>query len=183
MMFAGQNGVEWVDDISFDREPYGRSRSLSVRATIGLDIDGVLWCDSDMVVERHTFYSLIMEQRPLHAALAFDRRPPYTPVAFYEEPFRPIEDFSQGIVEVDGVGFGTVYTSLEVLKAVGSFTHPPDIDEDRYFCMKAKKLGFPVTVDTHTRVLHIAKPRLVGIKDHLIEASLSDSSLPPEKNP
>ena len=180
LFFAANNGITWADDVSFDREQIAKSREKSLLAAREIGVDGVLWCDSDMIVENRTFYSLIAHQKNLVAALAFERRPPHYPVAWYENPLRVIDRFDDGLIPVDGVGFGCVYTSLEVLNAVGSFQRD---DEDRAFCMAARAMGYQPYVDTLSRVEHIAGSKTVGITDRLIEASLSENSLPPEKNP
>jgi hypothetical protein len=184
LFFAADNGVSWHEDVSFDREQIAKSREKSMSAVAEMDIDGVLWCDSDMVVERQTFYSLIVQQKDIIAALAFERRPPHYPVAWYEgDPLVVVNEFDAGVIPVDGVGFGCVYTSKKALDAVGTFDHPRGVDEDRAFCIAALAMGFQPYVDTHNRVEHIAGPRTVGIMDRLMQASLSMNSLPPERNP
>lgn len=184
LMFAARHGVEWVDDISFDRESIGSTRTKSLYEALRLNVDGVIWCDDDMVVEDKTFYKLIVEERDLIATLAFERRKPYRPGAWFENPFRLLEDLECGVAAVDAFGFGCCYTSTKVLKAVGCFEHVPSMTEDRRFCLAAKAMGFQPYVDTSNRVGHIAELRVIDIRDYLLENSLRVSpTMPPERNP
>lgn len=176
---------EWVDDISFDREPWTNTRNLSLTAALRIpNVDGVLWCDDDMIVHPSTFANLLSEEKDLIAALAFERKSPYRAMAWHD-PFDVITDYEVGMTEVDGVGFGCVYTSMNVLKRVGGFDHPPLQSEDRYFCKQARAHGFQPWVDTHNRIGHIAGHDIIDERVSLMEQGRYTAApgLPPDQNP
>ena len=189
VMFAANNGITWVDDVSPDRESWRVGRNHVLSDALYYDVDGVLWCDDDMLPEPRTFYMLLDNARERQAnimsALCFSRRPPYTACAWTEDPFTPLTNYAAGITMVDGVGFGCVYTSKLVLKTVGGFNHPQDIDEDRYFCQQARKCGFPSWVDTHQRAGHLGGHVIIDEKIALMEQGRYSASptLPPDKDP
>jgi hypothetical protein len=178
--------TEWVDDVSFDRESWVNTRNFSLKRAQEYDrIDGILWCDDDMVVQPTTFANLIADNKDIVAALAFERKKPYRPGAWWSDPWRYITDYAAGLIQVDGVGFGTVYTSMKVLNAVGTFAHPPLQSEDRHFCDQARAKGFQVWIDTHNRVGHIAGHVIIDERISLMEQGRYSAApgLPPDQNP
>ena len=67
------------------------------------------------------------------------------------------------IVRADGCGFGMVYTSMRMLKALGkgAFDHRDGLSEDLSFCMRAKDAGFQLYCLTGIQCAHIAEPTLI----------------------
>ncbi len=170
VMLAARSGIDWIDDISFDRESWTHTRNQSfLQAQKYEGVDGVLWCDDDMVPETTAFTNLVNSGHDITAALCFARRPPYPACAWYEDPIEIITDYDQGLTKVHGIGFGCVYTSMKVLNAVGGFDHPRLISEDRHWCKQARARGFEVWVDTHVRVGHIAGHVIVDERISLME--------------
>jgi FkbM family methyltransferase len=82
----------------------------------------------------------------------------------------PYEEIrGQGLIEVDGCGFGCVLVKSEVIRAIGypqfvyksALDHANTLSEDNYFCMKAKSLGFKIYADTNILCEHIGNTKFI----------------------
>ena len=165
-------------------------RNKVVQEFLKTQLEWLLWIDTDMAFQPREFdiicESMHAEERPMVSGLYYssERRP----VAFrnalhpadgrvYADPIpEPDED---GLVEVDGVGFGfvMVHRSLlvEVSEAFGpSHPHRPWFDcsdfgpyqeppsEDLSFCHRVRSLGVPIYVHTGARIGHVKQYVVTG---------------------
>lgn len=128
---------------------------LAVRA-LECNATHILWIDSDMEFPADMALRLARHDLPIVAANCMARRPPYMLTArngANEQVHTTPE--STGVEKVERIGFGVVWMSTEVLRAI----EPPWFDlewvpeggifrgEDYVFCKKAKAAGFELYVD------------------------------------
>ena len=117
--------------------------------TFGPDIaDDLLFCGKDMV-----------------CGAFVSRKPPYGPCVYtsIEDPANMIkvENFGTEPFRVDGCGFATVLTSVELLQTVwnvfGTCFRPTEkYGEDIAFCDRVKQLGREIWCEPTVRPGHIA---------------------------
>ena len=157
---------------------YGRgmfiqhARNLAVDHALAQNMDYVLYIDDDMVLptERKLFSELVAHDKDIVAPLFFHKDQPFAPLIFKRSiygdgdcsytTYDNILDYKKGLVQVDGVGFGTVLVKTEVFKKMDSpyFIYGDTCGEDLYFCNKATGVGCTVWADTTLQVGHIGKP-------------------------
>jgi len=154
-------------------------------------LNWLLWIDTDMAFQPREFDllcdSVDANERPMVSGLYYtqgERRPVAFRNAFHPEDGmmhadaieEPDED---GLVEVDGVGFGFVMVHRTLLERVseefgpahphrpwfdcsdfGPYQEPPS--EDLSFCHRVRALGVPIYVHTGARVGHIKNFVMMG---------------------
>ena len=154
--------------------PYAREMLAGKALKWGADY--LFMVDDDMMCPADLFYKLVAHDVDIVAPLAFTRNPPHRPVMF-----STIEGFDQvtkrqyyinnqvknyprnKLVECDAVGFGAVLIKTEVFKKVPKpwFFGMAQTGEDVTICVKAKKEGFRVFMDTATKLGHLSHPTIV----------------------
>jgi hypothetical protein len=153
-------------------------------------VDGVMWIDSDIVPAYNQVWR-ILSTAELHgyqilSGVYHMRRDPWEPV-FYKfnsktRKFdRALHYEPNTMYEVQGCGFGFVYTSTKAILAIAESSnfHPdgkwfPDLreghgdyGEDLGFCYQATLTGFPVYVDTGVIVDHCGETEMVNRETYL----------------
>lgn len=120
--------------------------------------------DSDIVMPRDTLAKLLKHDKDLVTGMYIQRIPGTHALELYglggRIPYEAIK--GQGLVEIDGCGFGCVLVKSEVFRAVGypqfvyhsAIDHKDTISEDTDFCRKAKEKGFKIFVDTSIKCGH-----------------------------
>lgn len=129
--------------------------------------DWLFFLDSDMIPKADTIQRLLEWSQPIVSAMAFKRNPPYEPCFYpkldYDEMLKAPEyqveyptDWDRGIAEVDGVGMACCLIRREVFEQTPKpwFFPEPILGEDLAFCMRAKKAGFSIHVDTRVDCGH-----------------------------
>ena len=124
----------------------------------------VLWLDSDMVFSEQIVEDLMDVGKDMVCGAFVSRRPPYGPCIYTsieKNNIRQVKDFGLRPFRVDGCGFATVLTSVELLQAVtqkyGTCFQPTDYyGEDLAFCWRVKQLGYEIWCEPTVRVGHIA---------------------------
>lgn len=174
VMFAASNGVQWVGQAGTDRESWSAARSLPVDAmrkySLDGEIDGVIWCDSDMLFPKDAFARLVASGKDLVSGIYFQRKPPYWPNVFaYDEKKRGFIKYTKWppnvIAPVGGFGFGICYTSMRLLKLMPESPFKfGEFSEDLGFCYDAKQLGVQPYVDTGIECEHYLEPKWANKK-------------------
>lgn len=127
--------------------------------------DQVLWLDSDMVFGENIVDDLLFCGKEMVCGVFVSRRPQYKPCVYSDitDPGNMIkvEHFGTQPFRVDGCGFATVMTSVELLKAVRDRFGPPFQPNEKYgedlaFCDRVKQLGREIWCDPTVRPGHIA---------------------------
>ena len=187
IMYAANQSIQWMGDVSHDRLGWAKGRSLTAKEAVeartedGEEADGLMWCDDDIIMPTDAFYRLITSGKDMISGMYFSRGAPYAPVCakYWPEPktFSPMYDYpADTIAPMDGVGFGIVYTSIRLLKAVAA--HPDcgqqgpfggdfgnrTYGEDFLFCLRAKDVGFQPYVDTGILCDHYIAPQWANEK-------------------
>ena len=134
-----------------------------------------LWIDSDMAFEPD-FYRLLKRAMDesgadIVSAMCWRRKAPHELVQFEVlEPdeetgawrVRALSDPPEGVLEIDGCGFGGVLmkvSALEDVKKVWQLPFDParGLGEDLSFCYRAKLLGKKIVCDGRIRMGHIGQ--------------------------
>lgn len=172
IMHAAANGVTWIGDASPDRMKFDAARNAVARAVLETDADGVFWCDSDVVLPSHAITSLVKAEKDFITGIYFQRREPYWPLIAHFNPkggedgtgsFNWCVGWPEDVIApIDGCGFGCVYTSTKLLKAIverdGTWFHFVKFSEDFSFCLAAVAAGFQLYVHTGVLCGHLADP-------------------------
>ncbi len=179
IMFASNHGVRWVGDISSDRMGWAAARNGIVEAALEASekdpIDGIFWVDDDILLPVETIAKLASYDLDLVSGLYFQRAGKHLPLmAKFNEKIEsfewPLIFPEDRLVQVDGVGFGCVYTSIDLIRRVSALpecTNGPfgsdfakkPYGEDFLFCLRARKLGIRPYVDTALLCQHYMGPR------------------------
>ena len=124
----------------------------------------VLWLDSDMVFNEQVVDDLMEVGKDMVCGAFVSRRPPYGPCVYTsieKNHVTQVKDWGLKPFRVDGCGFATVLTSVDLLQAVtqqfGTCFQPTDYyGEDLAFCWRVKQIGREIWCDPTVRVGHIA---------------------------
>lgn len=156
---------------------YARER-LATAALEG-ECDYLFMVDDDMLAPPDLFYRLAAHDKDIVGALAFTRNPDHKAVIY-----ETVEGFDHAtgqrygftkfvpnyprnsLVECDAVGFGAVLIKTKVIKAIleskdSCFFGMDRTGEDITFCIKARKLGFKVWMDTSVKLGHLGAPTII----------------------
>ncbi|MBI4015907.1 MAG: hypothetical protein HY362_04280 [Candidatus Aenigmarchaeota archaeon] len=130
----------------------------------------LFFVDSDMVLPADGLVKLLAHGKSIVSGIYFKKENPYYPVICREagKGYEPVEDYTEGLIEIDGCGAGCLLISREaaetILKIVGeengfpaffSFAH--GISEDFWFCEKAKEAGLKIFCDTTVKCGHLTE--------------------------
>jgi len=120
--------------------------------------------DSDIVMPPDTLKKLIAHNKDIVTGMYIQRIPGTHALEIFGMGGRMPYDLikGQGLLEIDGCGFGCVLIKSEVFKAIeypqfvyhSALDHKDTISEDTDFCLKAKSKGFKVWVDTSIKCSH-----------------------------
>jgi hypothetical protein len=163
--------------------PYAREQIA--RYAIDQDIDYVFMIDDDMLAPPDLFYKLVAHDKDIVAALAFSRNASpdgnHFPVIYEAIEgkdrvtntdyywTRTVKNYPRNaLVECDAVGFGAVLIKTAVLKAIEEprFMGMEGVGEDVALCIKARKKGFRVFMDTAVKLGHLSDPVIVTEELH-----------------
>lgn len=130
----------------------------------------LLWLDSDMQPPADALVRLLEHGLDIVGALCVQRKPPYSPTAYSrlrlgevgESDITPIAHVTGGLDEVEGIGCGCTLVRVEVLEAVRRQNrlayHPmPGYGEDLSFCLRARRAGYRIYVDTGLVAGHVGR--------------------------
>ena len=126
--------------------------------------DWLLMVDHDMVLPPDTLHRLLAHGRPIVGTLAFKRYPPHQPCVYDRLDLEGdrldihyMRDWPQGLIEVAGVGTACILIRREALERIPRpwFFPAPGIGEDLTFCLRARKAGVPIHVDTTLNIRHL----------------------------
>jgi hypothetical protein len=186
VMTAGNHGTWWAGDYSTDRIGYGSGRNLVARTIVEeAACDGVVWVDSDMIVPPDSVWRLLLTVEKNNfdflTGVYHQRGGEYLPVVYLfnssTERFAQASMYPEkAIVQMGGCGFGFVWTSLKMLKAMKGcpqFTDDgewfPDYreghgkyGEDLGFCRLAIHAGITLHADSNILLGHSGEPLVVN---------------------
>jgi len=156
-----------------------RNYLASKAATVHIERDNLfdlfLWIDSDHTMTIHDVMNLIYhfdsyDQIDILSAQYITRDNNSPRICAYNfnggvDQYESIMPNSTGIKEVDGVGFGFLLVSPEVMvdmykkhknkQFIFTFTEEGTLSEDFYWCGLAKKSGYKIYVDNEVKVGHV----------------------------
>jgi hypothetical protein len=154
--------------------PYARERLAESALEIGAEY--LFMVDDDMMCPVDLFYQLQANNKDICAALAFTRNPDHKAVCYeVKEGFDSTSRTSFGftkfvqnyprntLFECDAVGFGAVLIRTEVFRKTPKpwFFGMAQTGEDVTLCLKAKKAGFGVWMDSRIKLGHLSDPIVV----------------------
>ena len=159
-----RDGVDFDEKIVGGTLVYIARNKLAARAIEG-GYTHVIWLDSDMVFKPDIVDDLMFCGKEMVCGAFVSRRPPYGPCVYtsIEDPANMIQvtNFGTEPFRVDGCGFATVLTSVELLRDVeekfGACFRPTEkYGEDLAFCYRVKQLGREIWCEPTVRPGHIA---------------------------
>ena len=124
----------------------------------------VLWLDSDMTFGPDIVDDLLFCGKDMVCGAFIMRRPQFGPCV-YEDinsfPMKKVREFKTEPFRVNGCGFATVLTTVELLKAVyekyGTWFRPTEKhSEDLAFCERVNGIGREIWCEPTVRPGHIA---------------------------
>lgn len=153
-----------------------RGSSIPTNRNLILDLaqkvkaDYCLMVDSDMCeIPKEALVRLLSHEKSFVGALYFGKQPPFVPIASRranDGHYTSIVDFEKeephnGLLQVDGMGFGLVLISMSMLEAIDKirngrprFRMQDNKGEDYYFCELVKEAGYSVYVDVELSIGH-----------------------------
>lgn len=178
IMHAASNGVTWLGDASPERMKFDAARNTAVRSVLrnSPDADAIFWCDSDVVLPVDAITRLVHSGKDFITGIYFQRYPPHWPLIAHfnrhggkdgKGTFAWFTEWPENIIApIDGCGFGCVLTSTKMLRSMDApwFTFER-FSEDFDFCLRAKRAGYDLFVDTGVLCGHLADPVPVGITE------------------
>ncbi len=130
----------------------------------------LLFVDSDMVLPANALEKLLGDGKGIVSGIYFKKESPYYPIICRKvgNGYDPIEDYTEGLIEVDGCGAGCLLISREAAEKIGTvlseengfpafFSFAHGISEDFWFCEKAKEAGLRIFCDTTVKCGHITE--------------------------
>lgn len=134
----------------------------------------LLMIDDDMTFEQDFALKLLEHDVDIVGGLAFKRRPDYQPCVYRQNQenklYFPI--LPKIFQEVDVVGSGGILINMEVFKKIKFPWFETSYDEkgnhwsvDFDFCIKAKKEGFKIFVDSSAEMGHLGDPPVIKKED------------------
>jgi FkbM family methyltransferase len=135
------------------------------------NFDYLFSVDSDIVFPKDTLRKMLSHNVPMVSGLYIQRKPGQHILELYRNgsniPYNQIR--GQGLIEVDGCGFGCVLVNSNVIRGIGypqfvyksALDHRNTLSEDNYFCMKAKERGFKIYADTSILCEHIGNTKFI----------------------
>lgn len=149
------------------------SREQLCRQALENDCDAVLFLDSDMTFAPDLFQKLKAageeENAEVVTALAFRRRPPYTPCIWERirigegDPIvEEFDDIPEGRVDIDACGMAGCLISTKIIRKVFErygtcFSPLPKFGEDISFCIRAKQCGANIICETDAEMGHLSQ--------------------------
>lgn len=148
----------------------GMARDFACRTAMANGADVLFFFDYDMEFEPGIFTTMLMNNVPVQAALAFTGREPITPVVYKFDHWEKdgaihfnsevVWDYPKNrLFQVDAFGAGVMMLRREALEKIPqpwfySAAAGDSIGEDVLFCWKAHKAGVPVYVDSRCKANH-----------------------------
>lgn len=136
------------------------ARNALMADVLAQGYDAVLWLDSDMRFPRDVLFRLLKHDVPV-VGINYSKRAlgeGFTAIKVIDGPFCETTDESEGLEQVESLGFGCILIRPKLLKGMPN----PDVTpwfqhkhlggkkwmgEDVFFCELLKEAGIPVYVD------------------------------------
>lgn len=167
-------------------------RNLIAHWTIQNNFDYLFCVDSDIAFPSDTLARLLDHDKDLVSGVYIQRIPGrHTIEIMRKNPqggvshvdFADIKD--QGLVPIDGCGFGCVLIKAEMLKAIpyphflyhSAIDHANTVSEDVHFCNQARDRGFQLWCDTSILCDHI------GSWTYKVDTAIQARNFPPKEQP
>ena len=140
------------------------ARNRLAQEAINDNFTHILWLDSDMTFGPDIVDDLLFCGKDMVCGAFIMRRPQFGPCIYTDInafPMKKVREFGTEPFRVDGCGFATVLTTVELLKAVydkyGTWFRPTeDFSEDLAFCDRVNGIGREIWCEPTVRPGHIA---------------------------
>ena len=151
------------------------SRNRLGKFALDAGADRILWLDSDMMLPVDLMEQLsrdLDDGLEYVSALAFQRVPPYKPIAYSKIELEKgenntatievetIREWPEGLFEVAGAGLAAVMMTTDLYRRVYDeyglpFSPLLGLGEDLSFCVRARKVGAKLYCDSRVKPKHI----------------------------
>lgn len=154
--------------------PFAREKLAESALAVGAEY--LFMVDDDMLAPVDLFYKLQASGKDIIAPLAFTRNPDHKSVCYetkegFDQSSRTRYGFTKFVgnyprntlFECDAVGFGAVLIRTEVFRKTPKpwFFGMSETGEDITLCIKAKRAGFGVWMDSRIKLGHLSDPIVV----------------------
>ena len=158
------------------------ARNLLADYALKQNCTHILFIDDDMTFPQDACIRLLDHDKDIISGLAFKRREDYSPCIYnvIDGTLTTITDkIKKGLIEVDACGAAFLLVKMEVFealtlpyfvwgdKSLGIHEADGGVGEDISFCLRAKKAGFKVFVDTDLIIKHIGDNNIVDDATYL----------------
>jgi hypothetical protein len=194
-IMSASRHAEWIGDVSTIRQGWVSARNMAVKSALedAPDCDGIVWVDDDVLLPATAITRLLSyeQAQDFVTGVVFQKMGDYNPLVakWVGNGFAWWRKFPENVLApADGCGFGCVYTSTKMLRAIaqlpseikpfqayfkkdGWFDQFPAnhfgkqieqdqaMSEDFSFCMRAKMAGFQLYADTGLLASHMIGPK------------------------
>jgi len=152
----------------------GAARNEIVEKALAVGAEYLLFIDDDVVVPRNTIIGLLDladQGNDIVAGVCYSKQIPPQPILFKGRGTGSFKNWKVGDIlhELDGVGMGLTLIRTDIFRrikkpwfkttvsqkvSVGEKYISYNKDESLYFCDKALRAGFKITVDTGIQAIH-----------------------------
>jgi glycosyltransferase involved in cell wall biosynthesis len=198
---SGQGEIVRYTVVTVGGMPVAQARNAITKQALDIGADFLLWIDSDMTFSPDVIPRLLARKLPIVGGLCFSRHPPsYAPTLLrYHDKSRHMDNSPMGflydfppndLVEVDATGGAFLLVARKVYEQIPvthdaqwwTETREPGFGaEDVSFCLRARRAGFKIFVDTGCRVGHRAHIKIdVDVAERLRGPFRANQWIPPE---
>lgn len=171
-----------IDRLYMHRNMVDRARQQAHETALEKGYDYIMWWDDDILAPRETILRLLSHQKDIVSALLCRRTWPFNIYAYRQTNGHALEDFDSyqsitakeaekgELLEIGTTGTGCTLVKVDLVKDMPKpwWEWPKTAAEDVNFCVKAKKLGAKVFVDSGIRTVHLDfQPQFVDYNKHV----------------
>jgi hypothetical protein len=172
VMHAAARGVTWIGESSPDKSPIIYARQSAVTLALGIDCDGIMWIDDDMVPQQDAISAILAHDKKFISGYyvnRYDRKPIVAAWDNEKADFVPqVITYGAGLVEAGAAGFGFMFTHTSMLRKLKEphfakwRMDGPHVGEDLYFCNNARfHYSERLLIDTNLRIGHLGDPEVI----------------------
>jgi hypothetical protein len=173
IMAAANAGHKWVGDLSPDKMGWDSARNAVVNEALKMDdVDAIFWVDADIVLPTEAIARMASYKRDFITGIYFQKEQPHFPLIMQLNKEKDFFQFYLGwppetLAPIDACGFGCVLTSMKMIRDMGGppWFHFEKFSEDLNFCLKAKKAGYDLLVDTGIICGHCPAPKPITMEE------------------
>ena len=141
-----------------------RARQSCHEYALNHGYDYIMWWDDDIIAPENTIAELLSHKKDIVSAMLFVRTEPHPMYAYRAEDLDNLETYRSitlkqrdGLMQVDAVGTGCTLMKTDIVKDWPKpwWRWPKQGAEDIAFCVKHRRAGGEIFVDTNIATKHL----------------------------